>query len=137
MKSIRQMMAVRSTRRGSLTMELLLVLPILMFLLLGMFEFSLLFLAQGEIETAAHSGARLATLHGVHELDVIAEVERKLSPRLQRDLQVDVWLAEHSGEEVVVTVQVPSANAAPDLLWPIGYSLRGKVLTGQSRMNKE
>ena len=137
MKSIRKAAPTRRVRRGSLTMELLLVLPILMFLLLGMFEFSLLFLAQGEVETAAHSGARLATLHGVHELDVVAEVERKLSPRLQRDLQVEVWLPEHAGEEVVVTVKVASSNAAPDLLWPIGYSLRGKVLTGQSRMNKE
>lgn len=131
------LVTTRRRRSGSLTMELVLVLPILMFMLLGMFEFAFLFLAQGTLENAAQAGARLATLHGVLEQDVVAEVHRKLTPRLQQSAQVVLQDAEHSGEEVVVLVQVPSSNASPDLLWAVGYSLQGKTIVAEARMTKE
>lgn len=118
-------------------MELVMVLPIFMFLLLGMFEFAFLFIAQGQVETAAQSGARLATLHGVQEIDVVAEVQRTLTPRLQQSAKVTALLGEFSGDEIVVTVEVPSPNASPDFLWPIGYSLQGKTVLAQTRMIKE
>lgn len=124
-------------RRGSLTMELVMVLPILMFMLLGMFEFAFLFLAQGEVEEAAQSGARLATLHGVQEADVIATVHRTLTPRLQQNAKVSAQLGEFSGDEIVVTVEVPSPSASPDFLWAIGYSLQGKTIVAETRMTKE
>ncbi|MCA9079522.1 MAG: pilus assembly protein [Planctomycetaceae bacterium] len=124
-------------RRGILTMELVLVLPILMFMLLGLFEFSFLFLAQGELEEAAQAGARIATLHGVSEADVQQEVERTLTGRLASNVNVNAVLGEYSGDDVVVTVSVPSLAAAPDLLWAIGYSLEGQTITAHTRMTKE
>jgi len=118
-------------------MELVMVLPILMFMLMGLFEFSFLFLAQGELEEAAQSGARLATLQSVQEEDVIAEVQRSLPDRLAQSVSVRVFLGEHSGDEVIVIVRVPSQAAAPDLLWAIGYSLEGRSVTAETRMAKE
>lgn len=113
------------------------VLPILMFMLMGLFEFSFLFLAQGELEEAAQSGARLATLQSVQEEDVIAEVQRSLPDRLAQCVSVRAFLGEHSGDEVIVIVRVPSRAAAPDLLWAIGYSLEGRSVTAETRMAKE
>ncbi|MCA9029482.1 MAG: pilus assembly protein [Planctomycetaceae bacterium] len=137
MKTQNQNLKTRHRRRGSLTMELVLVLPILMLILMGMFEFSFLFLAQGKVEDAAHAGARLATLHGVYEGDVIAAVHRSLTPRLRSNAKVYTRMGEHSGDEIVVTVEIPSSDASPDLLWAIGYSLKGKTIVAETHMTKE
>lgn len=124
-------------RRGVLSMELLLVLPILMILLMGFFEFSLLFYARGDVVHASRSGARYATLAGVTEEAVEEEVSNSLPPALRRGLRVESQLGEHAGDEVVVTVSVPSTSAAPDLLWLIGYSIQDEPLVSQTRMRKE
>lgn len=127
----------RRRRRGSLTLELLFVLPILLVLLLGLFEFSLLFFARGEVVEASRSGARKATLTGVAAEDVEAEVLASLSPRLRPAAEVDIEPGAFSGDPVIVAVRVPMAAAAPDLLWPIGFSLQGRSLLCETRMAKE
>lgn len=124
-------------RRGSISMELVLTLPLLMTLLLGIFEFSLLLLARGDVVQASRAGARMATLNGVTENDVQAEVQRTLGTRFGSDIQVETQLAEKSGEEILVTVRVPMGAAAPNLLWPIGYNLQGRELLAETRMVKE
>ena len=64
--AVRRCSRARS-RRGSLTMELVLVLPILGILLLGLFEYSLLFFARGEVVDASRTGARIASVTGRQE----------------------------------------------------------------------
>jgi Flp pilus assembly protein TadG len=118
-------------------MELVLVLPILMILLMGFFEFSLLFYARGDVVHASRVGARYATLSGVTEEDVANEVSSNLPPSLRRGLRVASQLGQHAGDEVTVTVAVPSTSAAPDLLWLIGYSIQNEPLVAQTRMRKE
>jgi Flp pilus assembly protein TadG len=49
-------------RVGFLSMELVFTLPILMVVLLGLFEFSMLFFARGMVVEAARVGARKASL---------------------------------------------------------------------------
>lgn len=118
-------------------MELIFILPILMVMLLGMSEFALLFYARGQVVDAAQAGARLATLHGVDEYAVVREVKQKLPSHYGSTTQVASQLGRHAGDEVVVTVKLPSRVASPDLLWPIGYSLIGREIVAQSRMRKE
>ena len=64
----------RLKRRGILSMELVLTLPVLIVLLLGIFEFTCLFFTYGSVVEASRAGARKATLHGVYEEDVYEEV---------------------------------------------------------------
>ena len=124
-------------RAGVLSMELVLVLPILALVLSGLFEFTLLFFARGEVVEASRIGARLATLPGATAEDVEHEVRRVLRPRFHDSLRVAGTLGEKSGDVVVVVVTVAMADASPNLLWPIGYSLQGRRLLSETCMIRE
>ncbi|MCA9115244.1 MAG: pilus assembly protein [Planctomycetaceae bacterium] len=124
-------------RRGVLSMELVLTLPILGMVLMGLFEYSLLFLARGELEQASRTAARRATIAGVTADDVEEEIRRVLSRRLAEHARVEILGGEYSGDLVAVRVSVPMRAAAPDLLWPIGFSLKGRFLRSETRMARE
>jgi Flp pilus assembly protein TadG len=118
-------------------MELVLTLPILATLLFGLFEFSLLFFARAEVVEACRAGARQATLHGATRDDVESDVRAALSPQLQQGLEVGAVLDGDSGDMVTVAVRVPMSSAAPDLLWPVGFSLEGRHLQCTTTMARE
>lgn len=124
-------------RRGVLSMELVLTLPILLILLFGLLEFSLLFFARGDVVDASRAGVRAARLHGATQESVEDEVRYSLGARLASQAQVHTTLGGKTGDEVSVTVRVPMAAAAPDLLWIAGYSLKGRELLCETRMVKE
>ena len=125
------------TRRGVLSMELVLTLPILFLLLLALFQFTMLFYSRSLVVEASRAAARKASLPGATEQDVEAEVRRILVPRLQQGMQVQVDFGEWSGDVVTVAVAVPMAAASPDLLWPIGLGLDGQNLFSETRMVRE
>jgi hypothetical protein len=127
----------QSRRQGVISMELILTLPILLMLLLGIFEFSFLMSARGDVVQASRAGCRLATLNGVVPEDVENEVVRTLGSPMQSACSVQSQLGVNSGDEVLVTVRVPMAAVAPNLLWPLGYNLQGRDLISQTRMLKE
>jgi len=139
MKRRMEMKSVRhpSRRKGFVSIEVILVLPMFMLLLLGLCEFSLLMSARGTVVDAARAGARYATLHGVNDDEVGEEVRRSLSGPLGKYARVDSRIGEYSGDEVLVRVRVPMSAAAPDLLWPIGYSIRNREIVAEARMLKE
>jgi Flp pilus assembly protein TadG len=118
-------------------MELVLTLPILAVLLLGLFEFSLLFFARGDVVDACRAGAKQASLQGATQADVEAAVLNSLSPRLQENCVVEANLGQYSGDPVSVAVSVPMTAASPDLLWVVGFSLQEQNLYCQTHMNKE
>lgn len=124
-------------RRGLLTMELVMTLPILGIMILALLEFSLLFYARGLVVEASRAAARKATLAGTTDEVIEAEVRRVLSPPLQRGLRVGVDPAEGRGDPVTVAVQVPMTAATPDLLWLIGLSLEGRYLYSETTMIRE
>ena len=127
----------RRRRRGLLSMELVLTLPILGVLLLGLFEFSMLFFARGDVVDACRAGAKQATLQGATLADVENAVLNSLGGRLQQSATVEAQFGEHSGDPVAVAVSVPMSAASPDLLWIVGFSLQGENLYCETRMTKE
>lgn len=137
LNSARAMRHAQSRRRGLLSLELVLALPILGLVLMALFEFSLLFFARGEVVEASRIGARKASFPGATVADVEMEIRRVLDPRLQRTLHVEAELGERTGDVVAVSVRVAMSSAAPDLLWPIGYSLEGQTLHSETRMIRE
>jgi hypothetical protein len=124
-------------RKGILSAELIFTLPILGLVMFGLFEFSLLFLARGELADASRAAARKASLPGVSAEQVELEVRKILPARLQDSLQVRVDGGTRTGDLVTVSIAVPMRNAAPDFLWPIGYSLKNRNLYHTTRMIKE
>ncbi len=126
-----------TTRRGILTMEFVMVMPILAVVLFALFEFSLLFSARTSVVEACRTGARLATVPGVQPYEIEAEVRRVLPTRLSQQCQVRTIVGENAGDPVSVVIQVPMQAASPDLLWPIGFGLKGQFFQSESRMLKE
>ena len=129
--------SIQRRRSGVLSMELALTLPILALVLAGLFEFTMLFFARGEVVEASRVAARKASLPGATVEDVEDEVLKVLHPRFHNSLQVDSQLGEKSGDVVAVLVTVAMSDAAPDLLWPIGYSLQGRPLLSETCMIRE
>ena len=129
--------AERRRRRGLLSMELVLTLPILGVLLLGLFEFSMLFFARGDVVDPSPGRAKHSTLQGATLADVENAVLNSLGGRLQESATVEAQLGEHSGDPVAVSVSVPMSAASPDLLWIVGFSLQGENLYCETRMTKE
>ena len=129
--------ANRRPRRGVLSMELVLTLPILFVLMLALFEFTTLFYSRSLVVEASRAAARKASLPGATDEAIEAEVRRVLSPTLQTGLQIGVDLGNRSGDLVVVSIEVPMSSASPDLLWPIGVGLNGRNLYSETRMVRE
>ncbi len=129
--------ARKPRRRGVLSMELVLTLPILGVVLFGLFEFTWLFYSRSLVVEASRIGARKASLPGATLADVEHDVRRTLPIGLQRQLRVVGDVGQYSGDVVWVGVEVPMQSAAPDLLWPIGVGLAGRNLYSETRMVRE
>jgi Zn-dependent protease with chaperone function len=129
--------AAERARRGVLTMELVLTLPVLFIVLLGLFEFTMLFYSRSLIVEASRVGARKASLPGATEAAVTNDIQNVLSPRLQTGMQITVNLGQYSGDVIMVAVQTPMSSASPDLLWPVGFGLSGRNLYSETRMVRE
>ncbi|QDT25851.1 TadE/TadG family type IV pilus assembly protein [Gimesia panareensis] len=138
MKVKRKQHKCRQTkRRGFLSMELALVLPIFAIVLFALLEFTLLFYARADVVEASRIGARLATMPGITQQNVEQEVKKVLPPQLGQGAVIQTQIGKHSGDVVMVGVSIPMSLAAPNLLWPVGYDLKGQNLYSETRMIKE
>jgi hypothetical protein len=124
-------------RSGVITIEMIMVLPILMIVLMAVFEFSMLFFARSSVVQASRLAARQASLGVTNQAELEQLVSRVLSPTLQQGFQVYVIPAERSGEITTVGLKVPMSSAAPDLLWPAGFSLQGRYLAEETSLVRE
>ena len=127
----------RRRRRGFLSMEFAMVLPLLFVVLLAAVQFSMLFFARGDLVDACRVGARMATQPSVLPEDVEQRVREVLEPRFRSRARINVRTGAYPGDVVAVAVSVPMRSAAPDLLWPIGIRLAGRELHAETRMIRE
>lgn len=131
----RQQASFRSNRLGAiLSMELVLVLPIILLLLFAVCEFSMLASAQTQISDSARNTARLMSLTGMPAAEAETRVLSMLGPVMSRGARVRVIPGQFPGDSCQVTVFVPMKNATPDLLWMTGFSVKERVLTGHASM---
>ena len=118
-------------------MEMILVLPILFTVLMAVFEFSILFFARSSVVQACRAAARRASMGITDQVEIEAVVNRVLSPSLQVNHTVYYIPAERAGEITTVGLTVPMSAAAPDLLWPVGFSLQGRYLAEETSVVRE
>jgi hypothetical protein len=136
----------RSSRRGSLTMELLLVLPVVVALLLGMIEFSMILFSRQQLLAASREGARVAALGGDKQ-DVKNAVRRYLGQGRLATTEVRLTDAAGDaiasggavppGEAVEVWLRLPTNYAVPDLLKFVGFSIKRDELVARTVMRRE
>ncbi|MFO0899682.1 MAG: TadE/TadG family type IV pilus assembly protein [Pirellulales bacterium] len=139
----------RKCRRGMLSVELIIALPLLLLVLAGSVQMALLLVTQQALGAAAAVGAREASLPGSTQTQVQNAVNRSLAGwRFASQINdvliqvgdeqpgaVPLSLA-RTGECIGVTVSVPAAAAAPDLLKYVGLSLADQ-LSATSILRKE
>jgi Flp pilus assembly protein TadG len=132
----------RRKRRGSLTLELLFVLPILLAVLLGTIEFSMMAVARQQLLAASREAARVAS-QGGNFADIQATVQTVLPGRAFANATIVAQITDDagnpipSGQPVAVCVGVRTGDAVPDLLRFFGLSLSEQRLTACSVSRKE
>jgi len=126
-------------RRGSiLSAEMLIVFPVMMVLLMGVVETSLMLSTFNQLKLASSVGARVASVTpGNAELAVAEAVEQVLAEADFVEV-VDVSCDDsgQTGGICRVTVRIPMSEAAPDLLGVFGFTLDG-TLEASTAMRKE
>jgi Flp pilus assembly protein TadG len=131
-------------RRGAIfSIEMMMVLTILIPLMFALTEFSLLWSANHTLKAASYAAAREASLPAVSD-EVREAAARAAAERVLGDEKfiTAYVLSEfnpglHTGDPVVVELQLPMTAAAPDLLAMIGISIDEKELRAQSVMRRE
>lgn len=140
----------RPRRRGVLTLELMVILPLILIVLFGLVEFSFLLISQQAIAAAAHVGAREGALPSTDLTAVEDAVESALTGwAFQDDVKVLVYVngvrattdaevaGALTGDDISVEVQLFYEKAAPDLLRFINLSLVGNRLISQYTTRRE
>ncbi len=114
---------LKTTRRGSKTVEVALALPILTFTVFGGIEIGRGAMIKNVLEEAARAGCRVAVLQDSNRGDVEQAVNRVLQASDVRGNHITIEPADLSKlaplERVTVTVSVPYKNVSlftPDLL---------------------
>ena len=138
-----------NARRGVLTVELMLTLPLLLIVFFGIIEYSMLLLGDQTLTAAAAVGAREATLPNATHARVVAAVDQAIA-----DWSIEPYVAVAievngqpdsihplttavTGDQIEVIVTVASTRAAPDLLQFVGYSITGQTLRASFTLRKE
>ena len=129
-------------RRGTVALELLFVLPVLLLVVLAIIELSLLLGAEHRLTAASREGARVAALGGGPQ-EIEQAVRLHLGQGVFQQATITAVLRDargrplHSGEPVAVDVKIAAQSAIPDLLCFIGFSIKGQTLCGHTVMRKE
>lgn len=141
-------------RRGLLSVELVLTLPILLMGVVGAVLLSQMLMSYQAVSAAAGNGAREGTMPGATAQSVREAVLRSVAGwRLAtnpNDVEVavrvngvslandpDALAAAATGDEISVTVGVETVKAVPDMLKAFGLSIAGQELQSTIRMRKE
>ena len=130
-------------RGGTVAIELLFALPIVLALLLAMFEFSMILVSWQQLVAASREGARVAALGGdAQEVEqavrnFLGSSGRLTAAEVQSLLTDDQGQPLPAGGQVEVLVSVPTAQAVPDLLRFFGFSTEGELLVARTAMRKE
>jgi Flp pilus assembly protein TadG len=119
------------TRQGSLSLELLLVLPILLLILGATVLFGMMLVAQQVLTAASREGARSASIGDCTDAEDAAKAT------LNGKLAGAKVECDDDGTNVTVTVSIPAKEAIPDLLKGVGFSLEGITLASTTVMKKE
>jgi len=126
---------------GAAAVEFALVLPILILLVFGIVQFSIMYNAQQGLHAAAREGARLGALPQTTQSDIVAHVEDALDGVGGIDVDdIDITITpdntrpcdlQPSGTPVVVTVESPATLDIP--LWGVSTG----TLTGKGEFKCE
>lgn len=109
-----QRAALVSGRRGASAVEFAFVVPILLLLLIGIVDVSVLMMTQSNMTRIATDTARRLSLSQMTESEALKHVQDKLS-NLGENLEVEAVLPDSDAGEVdvMVAISIPMADVIP------------------------
>lgn len=152
--------AKKSSRIGALlSAELLIVMPILIIVIFGIVEVSLVLSGQGQLESAVQAAARFASLDsmlveeecnsGAIEARFISSLpDQRMKNAFGQDgggkfeifvngVLVDGNCMVNQGDMVTIRATMPMSAVAPDLLGVIGLALQGRTVTSTATVSTQ
>jgi Flp pilus assembly protein TadG len=126
-------------RQGAIqAVELLLLLPIILALILGMVEYSMILSIDQQLAVASRQGARVAAQGGsAAEVEAAARLVLGTS-NVALNTEVTSQLSDVSGDTVAVRVAVAdAASVVPDVLRFVGFTIKDQPLAGLTVMRRE
>jgi Flp pilus assembly protein TadG len=125
-----------------LSLELILVLPILTIILLAIIELSFLMMGLQRVQSASSAACRVGTLPPSNSPALDQAMQQAAIGALDRlpmiaAYQMTYDVGQYPGDPVWVQVTVPMTAATPDLLRVVGLGLKGRQLTAQTVMRKQ
>ncbi len=129
-------------RRGIVAVELLLALPVLLMVMLGTIQFTMILVARQQLQLASREGARVASIGG-NASEVQTAVQAFLGTGPLSAATVHSVLTNASGQpipsggSVQVVVSIPTTQAVPNLLGSFGGTVAGDTLIAGTVMRKE
>ena len=124
-------------RKGAATVEFALVVPFLLLLLVGVFEFGRAIMVQQILTNAAREGARRAVVEGATAAEVETLVVSYLDSTSVTGASVTCTPSTLStagfGDPVMVNVSVPFDNVT----WMSPWFLGGRTLTATTHMHAD
>lgn len=135
-----------TSRRASVTIEALLVLPVLLIVAAGGVELGMLLSTRHQLWGACREIGRLAACgHDRARLEAVlthylgdarsAHAELVLVDKTGRTVAQPSEIP--AGETITVMLRLPASCAAPDLLRLVGFSLHGQVIEAQTVWRRE
>jgi Flp pilus assembly protein TadG len=135
--------STKKTRKGAvLSLELLLILPILWVVCFGFVEFSLLLMSMQRVQAASSAACRVGTLPTTDLEAQQTAMNDAAKAALGKTGLIDSYqmqsqVGQFSGDPVQVEITVPMTAAAPNLLLIVGFSLEGRQLVARTEMCKQ
>jgi Flp pilus assembly protein TadG len=126
-------MRTRTPRNGTLSLELLLVLPILLSVLGGTIMFGMILVAEQTVTAASQAGARAAAQGGGDCVAGTKAAEQNLGGNLKAKATVTCNV-DNVNHTVTVTVSVPATDVIPDLLRGFGFSICNIIIAAKTTM---
>lgn len=131
------MPANRPTRRGALSLELLILAPFILALLFVVIQFGMLLANQNLVESASAQAVRVAARGG--DADDISDVAARVLGPYRFD-RADVFVTAanpdgsplRTGDPVEVRIEILARDVVPNLLVFIGFGLGDRKLTGRA-----
>jgi hypothetical protein len=135
--------STKKTRKGAvLSLELLLLFPVLWVVCFGFVEFSLLLIGMQRVQAASNAACRMGTLPTTDlEAQQTAMNDAAKAalgrPTMVASYQMQSQVGQYSGDPVQVEISVPMTSAAPNLLLIVGFNLEGRQLVARTEMCKQ
>lgn len=95
----------RRKERGQELVEFALILPLLLLLLVGIFEFGYVVFVQNTLSNAVREGARYGAVKSDDETGIVTTARRLTTGLDQSKLVDDAWTVEVAGDRVAVSVE--------------------------------